>query len=346
MNVTTIGIDLAKNIFQVHGVDERGNAVLRKQLRRPQLLPYFANLPPCLVGMESCCGAHYFSRRLEAYGHTVKLIAPQFVKPYVKTNKNDAADAEAICEAVARPNMRFVPAKNMEQQAVLMLHRAREGFIGQRTAQVNQLRGLLMEFGIVFPKGITLARSTIPTILADETNELPPRARQLFRRLFDHVRELDRQAKEIEDQIQAWHRDDPASQRLRQIPGVGFITATALTASIGDVRAFKNGRQMAAWLGLVPRQYSSGGKQVLRRISKRGDGYLRKLLVIGARAVLRHLKAKPDQEPRWIDRLLTRRHSNIAAVALANKNARIAWALLAHDREYQADYQSGQAQAA
>jgi transposase len=234
----------------------------------------------------------------------------------------------------------------MEQQAVLMLHRAREGFIGQRTAQVNQLRGLLMEFGIVFPKGMSPARTTIPTILADETNELPPRARQLFRRLFDHVRELDRQVKEIEEQIQAWHRDDPASQRLRQIPGVGFITATALTASIGDVRVFKNGRQMAAWLGLVPMQYSSGGKQVLRRISKRGDGYLRKLLVIGARAVLRHLKAKPEQEPTWIDRLLTRRHSNIAAVALANKNARIAWALLAHDREYSADYHRGQAQAA
>ena len=346
MNVTTIGIDLAKNVFQVHGVDSHGHTVLRKQLKRPQLLPYFANLPPCLVGMESCCGSHFFARRLESFGHTAKLIAPQFVKPYVKTNKNDAADAEAICEAVARPNMRFVPAKNMEQQAMLMLHRAREGFVSHRTAQVNQIRGLLMEFGIVFPRGLSLARAAIPRIIADEANDLPPRARQLFRRLFDHVGELDRQVKAIEEQLQAWHHDDPASQRLRKVPGIGFITATALAASIGDAKAFKNGRQMAAWLGLVPKQYSSGGKQVLRRISKRGDAYLRKLLVVGARAVLRHLKAEPGQEPTWIDRLLTRRHANVAAVALANKNARIAWALLAHDREYQADYRHCRAQAA
>jgi len=242
--------------------------------------------------------------------------------------------------------MRFVPAKNVEQQAVLMLHRAREGFVTQRTAQVNQIRGLLMEFGIVFPKGFNLARTAIPKILADEANDLPMRARHLLRRLFDHLGELDRQVKALEEQIQAWHRDDPASQRLRKVPGIGFITATALVASIGDAKAFKNGRQMAAWLGLVPKQYSSGGKQVLRRISKRGDVYLRKLLVVGARAVLRHMKAKPGQEPGWMDRLLTRRHSNIAAVALANKNARIAWALLAHDREYRADYQRCQAQAA
>jgi transposase len=346
MNVTTIGIDLAKNVFQVHGVDSHGHAVLRKQLKRPQLLPYFGNLPPCLIGMESCCGSHFFARRLESFGHTVKLIAPQFVKPYVKTNKNDAADAEAICEAVARPNMRFVPAKNIEQQAVLMMHRAREGFVRHRTAQVNQLRGLLMEFGIVFAKGIAAARAGIPRVLADETNELPVRARHLLRRLFDHLCELDRQVKAIEEQLQVWHRDDPASQRLRKIPGIGFVTATALVASIGDAKAFKNGRQFSAWLGLVPKQYSSGGKQTLGRISKRGDAYVRKLLVVGARAVLRHLKAKPDQEPTWIDRLVTRRRSNIAAVALANKNARIVWALLAHDREYQADYRRCHAQAA
>ena len=250
MSVTTIGIDLAKNVFQVHGVDSHGHAVLRRQLKRVQLLPYFANLPPCLIGMESCCGSHFFARRLESFGHTVKLMAPQFVKPYVKTNQNDAADAEAICEAVARPNMRFVPAKNIEQQAVLMMHRAREGFVGQRTAQINQIRGLLMEFGIVFPKGICVARTMIPRILADDTNGLPPRARALFRRLFDHLCELDRQVEAIEEQLQAWHRTDPASQRLRKVPGVGFISATALVASIGDAKAFKSGRQMAAWLGL------------------------------------------------------------------------------------------------
>jgi transposase len=346
MGVTTIGIDLAKNVFQIHGVDFHGHAVLRKQLKRAQLLPYFANLPPCLIGIESCCGSHFFARRLEAFGHTVKLMAPKFVKPYVKTNKNDAADAEAICEAVARPSMRFVPAKNMEQQAILMLHRAREGFVSQRTAQINQIRGLLMEFGVVFPKGRWLARTEIPRILADDTNGIPPRARELFRRLFNHLCELDRQVDAIEDQIQAWHRTDPASRRLRKVPGVGFITTTALVASVGDAKAFKNGRQMAAWQGLVPKQYSSGGKQVLRRISKRGDAYLRRLLVLGARAVLRHLKAKPGQEPSWIDRLIARRRSNIAAVALANKNARIVWALLAYDREYQAGYRHCPAQAA
>jgi transposase len=346
MNVATIGIDLAKNLFQIHGVDPHGHPVLRKQIKRAQLFTFFANLPPCLIGMESCCGSHFFARRLEAFGHVVKLMAPQFVKPYVKTNKNDAADAEAICEAAARPNMRFVPAKNMEQQAILMLHRAREGFVSQRTALVNQMRGLLMEFGIVFPKGICVARAMIPRAVADETNELPARARQLFQRLFEHLCELDRQVEAIEEQLQAWHRTDPASQRLLEVPGIGFVTATALAASVADAKAFKNGRQMAAWLGLVPRQYSSGGKQVLRGISKRGDGYLRKLLVVGARAVLRHLKAKPGQEPSWTDRLVSRRHSNIAAVALANKNARIAWALLAHDRQYCPDYRRGQAQAA
>jgi transposase len=227
-----------------------------------------------------------------------------------------------------------------------MLHRAREGFVSQRTAQINQIRGLLMEFGVVFPKGRWLARTEIPRILADQTNGVPPRARELFRRLFDHLCELDRQVDAIEEQIQAWHRTDPASQRLRKVPGVGFITATALVASVGDAKAFKNGRQMAAWLGLVPKQYSSGGKQVLGRISKRGDGYLRRLLVLGARAVLRHLKAKPGQESSWIDRLIARRRSNIAAVALANKNARIVWALLAYDREYQAGYRHCPAQAA
>jgi transposase len=234
----------------------------------------------------------------------------------------------------------------MEQQAIIMLHRAREGFVCQRTGLVNQIRGLMMEFGIVFPKGICVARTMIPKVVADEANDLPARARELFQRLFEHLCELDRQVEAIEKQLQAWHRADPASQRLRTVPGIGFVTATALAASVGNAKAFKNGRQMAAWLGLVPKQYSSGGKQVLRGISKRGDGYLRRLLVVGARTVLRHLQAKPGREPGWIDQLVTRRHTNIAAVALANKNARIAWALLAHDREYCADYRGSQAQAA
>lgn len=260
MNITTAGLDLAKNVFQVHGIDERGNAKLCKQLKRAQVLGFFANLPPCLIGMEACASAHFWARKLSAFGHTVKLIAPQFVKPYVKSNKHDAADAEAICEAVARPNMRFVPVKNPEQQALLGLHRARQGFVAARTAQANQIRGLLAEFGIVFAKGIGCVTRKMPEVLEDAENGLPGMSRELFSRLFGHFRELDRQVKELEGQIQAWHHEDTASLRLQAIPGIGPLTASALVASIADARMFKNGRQMAAWLGLVPRQSSTGGK--------------------------------------------------------------------------------------
>jgi transposase len=260
MNITTAGLDLAKNVFQVHGIDERGNAKLCKQLKRAQVLGFFANLPPCLIGMEACASAHFWARKLSAFGHTVKLIAPQFVKPYVKSNKHDAADAEAICEAVARPNMRFVPVKNPEQQALLGLHRARQGFVAARTAQANQIRGLLAEFGIVFAKGIGCVTRKMPEVLEDAENGLPGTSRELFSRLFSHFRELDRQVKELEGQIQAWHHEDTASLRLQAIPGIGPLTASALVASIADARMFKNGRQMAAWLGLVPRQSSTGGK--------------------------------------------------------------------------------------
>jgi len=260
MNITTAGLDLAKNVFQVHGIDERGNAKLCKQLKRAQVLGFFANLPPCLIGMEACASAHFWARKLSAFGHTVKLIAPQFVKPYVKSNKHDAADAEAICEAVARPNMRFVPVKNPEQQALLGLHRARQGFVAARTAQANQIRGLLAEFGIVFAKGIGCVTRKMPEVLEDAENGLPGTSRELFSRLFSHFRELDRQVKELEGQIQAWHHEDTASLRLQAIPGIGPLTASALVASIADARMFKNGRQLAAWLGLVPRQSSTGGK--------------------------------------------------------------------------------------
>jgi len=345
MNVTTIGIDLAKNVFQVHGVDERGQAVLRKQLKRGQVLQFFVNLPACLIGMEACASAHFFARKLIELGHTVKLIAPQFVKPYVKTNKNDARDAEAICEAVGRPNMRFVPIKNSQQQALLALHRARQGFVKARTAQANQIRGLLAEFGIVLPKGIHCIAQKLPQILQDAENALPALTRELFSRLFEHFRELDRHVKELQAQIQAWHREDPQSRRLQAIPGVGPLTASALVASIGDARMFKNGRQLAAWVGLVPRQDSTGGKTRLLGISKRGDTYLRTLLIHGARAVLRHLHRHPDQAQGWLARLAARRNPNIAAVALANKNARIVWALLAHGREYQGHYSQALARA-
>ena len=246
MKITTIGIDLAKNVIQVHGVNEHGKAALKKQLKRDQVLPYFANLAACVIGMEACGSAHYWARKLQAFGHTVKLMAPQFVKPYVKTNKNDAADAEAICEAVSRPNMRFVPIKNGEQQSVLSLHRARQGFVKARTAQANQIRGLLGEYGIVIPQGISHIAKRLPEILEDGENDLPGVFRQLLQRLGDHLKELDRQVTELEVQIQAWHRESEASRKLAQIPGIGPITASALIASIGDAKCFESGRQLAA----------------------------------------------------------------------------------------------------
>lgn len=340
MTITTVGIDLAKNVLQVHGVDERGKTVLKKQLKRNQVAPFFANLPPCLIGTEACGSAHFWANKLQAMGHTVKLMAPQFVKPYVKTNKNDAADAEAICEAVSRPTMRFVPIKNGEQQAVLALHRARQGFVKARTAQANQIRGLLAEYGIIIPLGIGSMAKRLPDILEDGENGLPGTFRQLIERLSNHLKELDRQVQELEVQIQTWHRENAASKKLAQIPGIGPITASALVASIGEARNFENGRQLAAWLGLVPRQNSSGGKQALLGISKRGDTYLRTLLIHGARAVIRVAERKTQHVGSWLAGVMGRRNKNVAAVALANKNARIVWALLAHDREYASDYGS------
>lgn len=338
MKPTTIGIDLAKTIFQVHGVDARGKVVIRKALKRAQMAAFFANTPACLIGMEACGSAHYWARKLQTLGHTVKLMAPQFVKPYVKTNKNDAADAEAICEAVTRPTMRFVPIKSVEQQAILALHTVRQGFVKARTAQANQIRGLLAEFGIVIPQGISHIATSLPEILEDGENALPGTFRQLIERLGAHLKELDRQVQELDVQIQVWHRDNAASRKLAQIPGIGPITASALVGSIGEPKHFASGRQFAAWLGLVPRQHSTGGKQALLGISKRGDSYLRTLLIHGARAVIRLAENKPGYAGSWLAGVLKRRHKNVAAVALANRNARIAWALLAHDREYATGY--------
>jgi transposase len=338
MNTTTIGLDIAKRVFQVHGVNTRGQTTMTRRLKRAEVLRAFANLPPCLIGMEACGSAHHWARKLSGIGHTVKLIAPQFVKPYVKSNKNDARDAEAICEAVSRPNMRFVPMKTVEQQATLALHRARQGFVSARTAQSNQLRGLLSEFGIVMPKGISNLKRQMPEILEDGENGLAHASRALFARLYAHFRELDRQVAELERQIKLCHRENPASRRLEAIPGIGPLSASALAATIGDAKAFRNGRQLAAWLGLVPRQHSSGGKEQLLGISKRGDTYLRTLLIHGARSVLLTLKRPGNQTDSWLARLAARRNANIAAVALANKNARVTWALLAHERDYQAAY--------
>lgn len=338
MKITTVGIDLAKSVFQLHGVDGAGHTVIRKQVKRDQLAPFFANLPPCLIWMEACGSAHHWARKLQSLGHTVKLMAPQFVKPYVKTNKHDAADAEAICEAVRRPSMRFVPIKTIDQQAILALHRARQGFVKARTAQANQIRGLMAEYGLILPVGIGYLHQRVPTLLDSAKDELPGAFRQLIQRLLDQMKELDRQIGEMELQIKDWHRNSPLSQRLEKIPGVGPLTATALVASIGNAKNFANGRQLAAWLGLVPRQHSTGGKTNLLGISKRGDTYLRTLLIHGARAVIRHLHNKPTED--WLLRLIGRRNKNIAAVALANKNARTIWALLAHDREFRPDYAS------
>jgi transposase len=302
MNITTVGIDLAKNVFQVHGVDARGKVVLRRQLRREQVARFFVKLPPCLIGMEACASSHHWGRTLERFGHAVRLMAPQFVKPYVKTNKNDAADAEAICEAVSRQNMRFVPIKSIEQQ------------------------------------GICHVAERVPGLLEDASNELPLALRQLIDRLTSHLKDLDQQVRELERQIIAWHRGSELSRKLEKIPGIGPLAATALVASIADPRSFKNGRQVSAWLGLVPRQNSSGGKSTLLGISKRGDVYLRTLLIHGARSVILMAKRQTENKNVWLAKLLNRRHPNIAAVALANKNVRTVWALLAHGRDFKPDY--------
>ncbi|EQD66539.1 transposase IS116/IS110/IS902 family protein [mine drainage metagenome] len=337
MKITTVGIDLAKNVFQLHGVDRHGKTVLRKQIKRDQMAVFFANLPTCLIGMEACGSAHHWARKLQGMGHTVRLMAPQFVKPYVKTNKNDAADAEAICEAVGRPNMRFVPIKNIEQQSVLALHRVRQGFVKARTAQANQIRGLLGEFGLIIPQGIGHIARRVPELLEDAGNELPDTFRALVQRLLEHLQALGRQVEEVEAQIQSWHRSNALSSRLAHVPGIGPLTASALVASLGDAKNFDSGRQVAAWLGLVPRQHSSGGKSNLLGISKRGDRYLRTLLIHGARSVIFRAVQKAGGSP-WIKAVVERRNKNVAAVALANKNARIVWALLAHDRHYEAGF--------
>lgn len=339
MKITTIGIDLAKSVFQIHAVNEQAKKVLNKQLKRDQMAAFFVNLPPCLIGMEACGSAHYWARKLASFGHTVRLMAPQFVKPYVKSNKNDAVDAEAICEAVGRPNMRFVAVKAVEQQAVLSLHRVRQSYVKARTAQGNQIRGLLAEFGLIIPKGLSFICKRVPELIEDATNELNGAMRLLIQRLVDHLKELDRQVTELEREIKAWHRGSLASCKLEKVPGIGPITASALVASVGDAKTFSNGRQLAAWLGLVPKQHSTGGKSTLLGISKRGDSYLRTLLIHGARSVITAAR-KNNSVDQWLDALMLRRNPNVVAVALANKNARIVWALLAGGRAFDGEHVS------
>jgi len=343
MNATRIGLDLAKMVFQVHGVDRDEQRVIKRQLRRSQMLTFFEQLPACKIGMEACAGAHYWARELGQMGHEVKLIAPQFVKPYVKSQKNDANDAEAICEAVGRPNMRFVAIKTVAQQDLQAVHRIRGELVKSRTAKVNQIRGLLAEYGEIVPARIESIRRAIPELQEDATNGLTP----LFRRLLEGLRldlvELDRRVGELDQEIAVAAQEDPVARRLQTVPGIGPITATALVAAVGDGRQFKRGRDLAAWLGLTPGQHSSGGKDHLLGISKRGDSYLRTLLIHGSRAVLRAVGNKSDPRSRWIAGVAARRHKNVAAVALANKNARIVWALLTRGEDY--DSQHGMATA-
>ena len=336
MKLATVGLDLARNVLQVHAVDLQGQIVVRKQLRRSDVLRFFATLEPCVIGMEACGSSHYWGRQLTKLGHTVRLIAPQFVRPYVKSNKTDAADAEAICEAIQRPNMRFVPVKTPAQQTVLSLHRARAGLVKSRTALANQIRGLLGEFGIVLPQGIRLLGQRAMEALSSRDSEHGEPFRSLIQMLVEHLRELGNKVAELEGRIRAIHRTDAPAQLLETIPGIGALTASALAASIGNARAFRSGRELAAWLGLVPRQHSSGGTPHLLGISKRGDTALRTLLIHGARAVIRMAATRPEMADSWLMNLCRRRHKNIAAVALAAKNARTAWAMLIRDQPYQA----------
>jgi transposase len=332
--INTLAIDLAKNSFQLHGANAQGKKALSKTLTRKKLQAFIANLPACTVVMEACGGANYFARSFTKMGHQVKLIAPQFVKPFVKSNKNDAADAEAICEAAQRPSMRFVTPKDLSQQDIQSVHRARSLCVAQRTALGNQIRGLLAEYGVVIPKGLTLLRKQIPQVLEDADNELTPLFRELLHNLYRTLCYFDDEVDAYNNKIQQLAKQDERCQRLQTIPGIGPIVATALVATIGDGSSFASGREAAAYLGLVPRQSSTGGKPTLLGISKRGDVYLRQLLIHGGRAVVRNTDKHDDYRNRWIQSLVARRNFNIASVAVANKNVRIAWHLLQNKCTY------------
>ena len=335
--VKVMGIDLAKNSLQAYGVDDKGCKAVGKKFNRRQLMAYVVNLPVCTISMEACASAHYWARLLKSYGHEVKLIAPQFVKPYVKSNKNDAADAEAICEAAQRPNMRFVPIKEIGQQDIQSIHRMRSLTVERRTAQINQIRGLLLEYGIAVPKGRSKLLKRLPEILEDAENGLTDLFREELFGLYEELHHLDERIAHYDEKIKLIARTDERTKRLQTIPGVGPKIATALLAAIGDVHAFKNGRELAAWLGLVPRQHSTGGKPTLLGISKRGDVYLRQLIIHGARSIMFTVDRKTDRTSRWAATLKGRRHTNIATVAMANKMVRVAFALLRNGETYCAD---------
>lgn len=339
MEITTLGLDLAKNIFQLHGVDAAGEVVVRKALRRAQMLPFFAKLPPCLIGIEACGTSHHWARELTSLGHEVRLMPPVYVKAYVKRGKNDAADAEAICEAVTRPTMRFVAIKSRDQQAALSLHRVRRLLIGQRTQLVNMMRSQLAEFGIAIPVGLERALQTARQIVDGESViDLPAQAAEVVAMLAGQALELHVRLRQLDLRLDALKRSDAVARRLATIPGIGPVGATALAASVTDPHQFRSGRQFAAWLGLTPRQKSSGGKERLGRITKMGDRYLRQLLVVGATSMIRRAKQKPDSVDPRIVALLDRKPARVASVAMANKMARIAWAVMTRGEVYQAHH--------
>jgi len=333
-HITLLGIDIAKNVFELRGVDESGKAILKKRLTRSKFVEFIAKLPACTIAMEACGGANYWSRKFTTFGHEVKLISPQFVKPFVKTNKNDQNDVEAICEAASRPSMRFVSPKTVEQQDIQSLHRIRSLFIQQRTATANQIRGILAEYGLIIPQGIRNIGKNLMPMLEDAENELSTLGRQFLHDMYENMTEISEKIKKYDGLIKSVFNTNDDCKKIAKIEGVGLLTATAIIASVGDANVFKNGRHMAAYLGLVPRQFSSGNKQKLLGISKRGNAYLRTLLIHGARSAVRAAMKKEDSRSKWIQSIKERRGGNIAVVALANKNARIIWALLANKTEY------------
>jgi transposase len=341
MQVSTIGLDLAKHWFQVHGVDASGAVAVRRKLRRSEVLSFFQSLQPCLVGIEACATAHYWARELIELGHEVKLMPPAYVKAYVKRNKNDAADAEAICEAVTRPSMRFVPVKDTHQQSVLLLHRARNLLVRQRTMLVNALRAHMAEFGMVAPQGLRNVE-LLTKIVAHEQERLPELAQQILQLIVDQLHDTTTRVRQIELRLTRWHRQSRVSQLLATVPGVGIMGASAIAATVADPSLFRSGREFAAWLGMTPRQNSSGGKERLGRTSKRGDKYIRSLLIAGAVAVLRHARNRPTRDGAWVRALMERKPTKVAAVALANKTARIVWAVMMRGDGYRAKQVLGQ----
>jgi transposase len=332
--VSTVGLDIAKSVFQVHCVDVADQVIIRRQLKRRYVLAFFQKLPPCLIGIEACASSHYWSRELQALGHTVRLMPAAYVKPYVKRQKNDAADAEAICEAVTRANMRFVETKTPEQQSCLMLHRTRHLLIRQQTAVINAIRAHLAEFGIVAPLGRLGVEALLGVVADPKDQRVPEVARACLAALGAQLRVLKKQILEFDRMINAWHRSNETSKRLDEIPGVGPALATALVASVANPRAFRSGRDFSAWIGLVPRQHSSGGKDKLGSISRQGDRYLRGLFTAGALAVIRYAKIHGTKHRPWLAGLLARRPTKVAAIALANKLARMAWAMMAKGECY------------